>query len=99
VRRAVLIHVQRLLLAALLVAPVACSENDLGISDSLYVQTMAELQRVQRERGPAERRDSVLEASGVTPEQLEEAAMKLAEQPQRAAELWRAIDRQSRLPR
>lgn len=77
----------------------ACRDGGLGMSDSLYVETMAGLQRVQRERGTAEQRDSVLRAHGVTVEQLERAAAWLAEHPSEAATLWRAIDRESRRPR
>lgn len=78
----------------------ACSNaGGMGLSDSLYVETMAELQRLQREEGSAEQRDSVLRAQEVTPEQLERAAVWLARHPEDASTLWRAIDRQSRLPR
>ncbi len=77
-----------------------CSgSGNLGMSDSTYVAAMAGLERLQREAGaPTDqaRRDSVMQAAGVTATQLVRAAEVLASQPGRASELWRAIDRRSR---
>lgn len=72
-----------------------------GVSDSTFVQTMAELRIVhgRAEIDSAARAaalDSILQRRGLTPEQLEQAARSLAEDPERALELWRAIDRRVR---
>lgn len=80
----------------------ACAGSDMGINDSLYVETMADLQRLSRERGDSAtqaQRDSILSEKGLTPEELENAAQWLSRHPDAAATLWRQVDRQSRLPR
>ena len=94
---------------ALAMALAACEggESLAGVSDSTFVQTMAELRIVhgRAEIDSAARAaalDSILQRRGLTPEQLEQAARALAEDPERALELWRAIDRRVRgdtLPR
>jgi hypothetical protein len=68
-----------------------------GVSDSAFVRAMAGLRRLPtgavvdhlvRDR----MRDSILRANGLTGPQLESAASALASDPDRAAEIWRAID-------
>ena len=89
-------------LALLGLALLGCSGSDMGINDSLYVETMADLQRLSRERGDSAtqaQRDSILSEKGLTPEELEQAARWLSRHPDVAATLWRQVDRQSRLPR
>ena len=85
---------------ALTMTLAACEggESLAGVSDSTFVQTMAELRIVhgRAEIDSAARAaalDSILQRRGLTPEQLEQAARALAEDPERALELWRAIDR------
>lgn len=88
------------MLAALLTA--GCAAADMGVSDSTYVSAMAELQRLVRNSPDSvrqEQRDSIMEAHGVTAEQLERAAEWLSEHPDDAAQMWRQIDRQSRMVR
>jgi hypothetical protein len=78
---------------------VACSRGKLagGVSDSTFVATMAELNRTMggSARDSAARsaaRAAVLRKHGVTAEQLEDAARALADDPQRAAAVWQAIE-------
>ncbi len=90
----------RLVLLALLLASVACpGRRDLaGMSDSTFVAVMARLHRIDAdERLSREERDSLrqetLQEEGLQPEQLEEAARSLADNPERALAIWRAIER------
>ena len=78
----------------------ACRRAELpgGMSDSAFVATMAELRRVNEDRAVdsaarARRREAVLLRRRVTPEQLEQAAEVLANDPARASAVWQAIDR------
>lgn len=77
---------------------VACAGDDLGIDETVYVETMGDLYRVQRDSGDQAARDSVLRVHGVSEAQLEEAARRLADEPERAVRLWRLIDRHGRTP-
>jgi hypothetical protein len=80
-------------------AVIACRGNDIvrGVSDSTFVQTMADLRRlptvIQGDTSFRVRmRDSILRVHGVTAPQIESAAARLANDPERAAELWNAIE-------
>lgn len=77
-------------------ALVACAGDDLGLDETVYVETMGDLYRVQRDSGDQAARDSVLRLHSVTEAQLEEAARRLADDPERAVRLWRLIDRHGR---
>jgi hypothetical protein len=75
-----------------------------GVSDSTYVRVMAGLRRLPV--GPVidtqarnRARDSILRAHGITATQLESAAVALSDDPVRASELWRAIERRVTPPR
>lgn len=85
-------------LAALL-ALVACKPKpaDLGMSDSTYVQVLAELRQVGDQSGVppalrATRRDAVFRKHKTTAEAIEAASAALTADPSRAAELWRKVD-------
>src|SRR5690348_10505013 len=85
--------------ATLVVAMAAgCRRGELvaGVNDSTFVATMAEL-RATQQRGLdsaelARARQGVLQRRGLTLEQLERAANALADDPERAANVWHAID-------
>jgi hypothetical protein len=66
------------------------------MSDSTFVRTMVALRRLPvSPADPARRaqqRDSLLKVFGVTGAQLESTAVRLATDPVRAAEIWRAIE-------
>ena len=65
------------------------------ISDSTYIKTMVALRRLpvgsMDSTSRAGQRDSILKAFGVTAKQLEDIAIRLAEDP-RAAVIFRAIE-------
>ena len=66
--------------------------------DSLFVNTMAELRRIRADPAlDSTARDSAraatLQAHGVSAEELEAMARELAEDPKRALEDWREIER------
>jgi hypothetical protein len=66
------------------------------MSDSTFVQAMVELRRLPVGAGVGEargvRRDSILRKHDITAADLESTAVWLARDPQRAAEVWRAIE-------
>jgi hypothetical protein len=69
-----------------------------GLDDSTFVATMAELRRVHGDTvSSAAQRDSarlkVLQTRGLTPAELDRHARELAEDPERAVELWQAVER------
>ena len=71
-----------------------------GISDSTFVATMTALTRINQEAAGdsasrATARDSVLQSRGLTLADLERAARSLEGDPERAAELWIRIGRQT----
>ena len=79
------------------------SELATGVSDSAFVAVMADLKRVQDAPGidsaqRAARRDSVLQSRGLTPAQLEAAALQLARNPGRAQTVWQAIQQRASEP-
>ena len=89
----------RIVPLVLLVALAACRSKkaDLGMSDSAFVQVMAELKVVADEpqiaaEVRAQRRDAVLRKRGVTAAQLESLTPALTAHARHARELWSAID-------
>ena len=85
---------------ALVMALSACEGGQrlAGVSDTTFVRTMAELRVAHSRAWPdsaakAAALDSILQSRGLTPEQLEAAARALAQDPERAVEIWRAIHR------
>ena len=87
----------------LAIAAAGCrTEGATGdVSDSAFIATMAELQRVQTStaldsaaRDSARR--SVLQRRGLTPEQLYRAARAMAADEAHAVRVWQAIDSVSR---
>ena len=69
-----------------------------GVTDSTFVATMTELNRIDADEGldSARRvsaRDSVLQGRDLTAAQLEAAARALADDPDRAYTLWQRIVR------
>ena len=95
----------RPLALALLLALSACrrAEPRVGVSDSVFVATMAELRKVQANQtlDSAQRaaaRRAALQKQKLTPAQLEQAAASLASDPERAALVWTEIDRRVAFP-
>jgi len=68
-----------------------------GVSDSAFVATMAELRRAEGSTTDtvalAAARRRILQQRGLTVEQMDRAARALANDPQRAADLFGAIDK------
>lgn len=90
---------QACLLVASAVLLAGCRSNEIvnGVSDSTFTRTMIALRRLPLAGGGdttarAAARDSVLRAHGITGAQLESAAVRLADDPNRAANLWRVIE-------
>jgi hypothetical protein len=93
--------VKRSLFALRVVAPVmlmvACSDPVFSdMSDSTYVRTMVALRKLPIGQADttlrARQRDSILKAFGVTAAQLESTTVRLAGDPARALEIFRAIE-------
>ena len=88
---------KKLPILALLLA-TACRRDPVfsEMSDSTFVQTMVALRTLPvAPPDPAARarqRDSVLTKFGVTAAQVESTAVRLAGDPARAADVWRAIE-------
>jgi hypothetical protein len=85
-----------------LAACAACksSAEPTAASDSLFVNTMGELRRIRTD--PAldsmardSAREATLRAHGVSAEELEAMARALAQDPKRALEAWREIERKA----
>jgi hypothetical protein len=89
-----------LLLPLVVAALLGCPRRPqvkLGMSDSTFVATMADLRRIEADStGDRAMQDSsrrvVLRRHGVTADALERAARALAADPPRAAALFRSID-------
>jgi hypothetical protein len=81
-----------------LLIAAACRRDPVftDMSDSTYVRTMVALRTLPVNPADTGRRarmrDSILESFGVTAAQLESTSVRLANDPARAAELWRAIE-------
>ena len=86
-------------IACLLIAGCNRDEVFSEMSDSTYIKTMVALRKLPI--GPADtvprarQRDSILKAFGVTAAQLEAIAIRLSEDPTRAATIFRAIENPS----
>jgi hypothetical protein len=85
--------------AVLAIVATACRGGDIvnGVSDSTFVRTMIALRQlpigISVDTGARARsRDSILRAHDITAAELEAAAARLADQPDRAAQLWRVIE-------
>jgi hypothetical protein len=82
-------------------AMVGCARGDIvpGVSDSAFVATMADLRRVQGSTADtvalAAMRRRILQQRGLTVEQLDRAGRALANDPQRATDLFDAIDKRA----
>lgn len=80
----------------LLIVGAACRDAIFSeMSDSTYIRTMVALRRLPLgidSVSRARQRDSVLRAFGVTAKDLETIANRLAEDPKRAADIYRAIE-------
>lgn len=81
------------------VTTAGCGRDALadGVTDSTFVATMAELERIERAQemdslARVAARTAALQRRGLTQAQLEEAAASLADDPARAIALYRAID-------
>ena len=84
------------------VALTACRSRtaDLGMSDSAFVQVMAELKHVADEPAVendvrAQRRDAVLRKRGVSAARIENLAGELTAHPQHAKRLWAEIEKKT----
>ena len=85
-----------------LAAFTACRRSrDLnGVSETKFVAVMAALKQVRDRPGldserRAASRDSILQKEGLTPAQLEGAAMQLAQNPARAQTVWQAVEQRA----
>jgi hypothetical protein len=87
------------LIGLVLVAAPSCGREAVftEMTDSTFVQTMVALRKlpigesidtVARNR----QRDAILKRFGVTAAQVESTAIRLANDPARASEIWRAIE-------
>jgi hypothetical protein len=86
-----------LLLTLLLVTGCRRDAVFTEMSDSTFVQTMVALRKLpvgsNIDRATRDRsRDSILAAHGVTAAQVESTAVRLANDPARASDIWRAIE-------
>jgi len=79
----------------------ACSRDPVfrDMSDSTFIKTMVALRKLPVGPGDtvvrARQRDSILQAFGVTAAQLESVAVRLSNDPARAAVIFRAIENPS----
>ena len=85
-----------------LVALGACRRSrDLnGVSETKFVAVMAALKQVRDRPGldsvrRKAARDSILQKEGLTPAQLEGAALRLASNPARAQTVWQAVEQRA----
>lgn len=87
------------LFAALLIAGCTRDPVFTDMSDSTYIKTMVALRKLPIGPGDtvfrARQRDSILTAFGVTAAQLESVAVRLSNDPGRAAVIFRAIENPS----
>lgn len=87
--------------AFLAILLAACTRGEImpGVRDSTFVATMADLRRAEATTGDtielAASRRRILQQRGLTADQLEAAARKLGDDPERALEIWQAIDRRA----
>jgi len=82
-------------------AVVGCARGDIvpGVSDSAFVAAMADFRRAQGSTSDtvalAAARHRILQQRGLTVEKMDRAARALANDPQRAADLFDAIDKRA----
>lgn len=94
---------KRLLIIALF-GVSACRSDQIfsDMSDSTYVRTMVALRRLPvgtvDSASRAQQRDSILRSFDVTAAQVESTSVRLANDPARAAEIWRAIEQAPTTP-
>jgi hypothetical protein len=86
--------------AVSLVVVWGCRASADAMSDSTFVATMAELRRIEENASldsaaSAAARRRVLQGRGLSAEVVERHANALAEDPDRAAAVWQAIDRKT----
>jgi hypothetical protein len=86
-----------LCLGALSASGCRSADASLGMTDTTYVNTLSELKAVADDPALSDavrtqRRDAVFRKYNVRAEQLEVAARALANKPDHAMRLWRAID-------
>ena len=86
-----------LAVSAALLAGCRSGEIVSGVSDSTFTRAMIALRRLPLATSGdttarAAARDSILRAHGISGAQLESAAVRLADDPDRAASLWRVIE-------
>jgi hypothetical protein len=93
-----LVRVSGILAAVLLLSGVGACRGDpifREMSDSTYIRTLVALRKLPLRVDSVSRarqRDSVLRAFGVTAKQLEAIAIRLSDDPARAAAVFRAIE-------
>jgi hypothetical protein len=87
------------MLAVMALPITACGRDPVFVdmSDSTFVQTIVELRKLPVGVGidvatRNRQRDSILREFGVTAAQLESTTIRLANDPARAAEIWREIE-------
>ncbi|MFN2399531.1 MAG: hypothetical protein ABR543_12965 [Gemmatimonadaceae bacterium] len=85
-------------LAAVVLSACSGKAAARSVNDSTFVATMAHLQVISADPSldsatRSERRRAVLQDQGLTSEDLERAASALADEPERAVNIWTAIDR------
>jgi hypothetical protein len=86
---------------ATLVQSAGCRSDPVftDMSDSTFVRTMVALRKLPIGSADtatrARQRDSVLNVFGVTAAQVESTTLRLADDPARAASIWRAIENPS----
>ena len=80
------------------VAALACGSGEIvdGVTDSTFVAALADLQRIRADptldsAARDDARDSVLQGRGLTVEEMDRAAIALADDPRRARELLQAV--------
>lgn len=84
------------LTAGSLLIATACRRDPVfkDMSDSTFVRTMVALRKLpvgSSDTSRVRQRDSILAAFGVTGAQLESTAVRLADDPARASEIWNVI--------
>jgi hypothetical protein len=88
-------------LTILLACAIAgCARGDIvpGVSDSLFVATMADLRRIDLTADSATKataRRRILQQRGLSVEQMDQAAKALAKDPKRLADVFEAIDKRA----
>ena len=79
---------------------VGCTRGDIvpGVSDSVFVATVADLRRVDLTADSAtkaRKRSQILQQRGLSVDQLDRAAKTLAKDPKRLADIFEAIDKRA----